>query len=259
MDSRTRGRNRTAAAPPHDALHAVEVMGLEGLVEVDPAGLPGDIAAPLVGVAHHRAAAELVEAGDAPMRSISNFAVLVLPSCFSASSWAGPCEVQPNRRSILRPPHGLVTRHHILGVPGQQISVVRRAIGERRSIAEHEVFLGIPRCHRLVEDAVTVPAIQNIEFDVRKVWSRGTLSDPAFGADAHGTGHRANAVGAHRRPLPSPDQPGEQRSRPTRLARTGRDLPVPGLLRNPPETDPDTPGRFPAIGRRNCPEWSWIR
>ena len=45
--------------------------------------------------------------------------------------------------------HGLETRHHVFGVTGKKVAVVRKAVGKRRAVVEHEFFgvtAGIDGC-----------------------------------------------------------------------------------------------------------------
>ena len=61
--------------------------------------------------------------------------------------------------------HGLVARDHVLGVAGQQVAVVRQAIGERRAIEEHEFVLAVVAgrvaFNGLLEGVVLVPVVKN--------------------------------------------------------------------------------------------------
>ena len=61
--------------------------------------------------------------------------------------------------------HGLVARDHVLGVAGQQVAVVRQAIGERRAIEEHEFVLAVVAgrvaFNGLLEGVVLVPVVEN--------------------------------------------------------------------------------------------------
>jgi hypothetical protein len=77
-------------------------VGIERLVvvvEVDPAGLAGDVRAPLVGVLEHRGAAGVVELPDAHLFDLGlvGDAELALDSSSAGSPWVS----QPNRRSTL--------------------------------------------------------------------------------------------------------------------------------------------------------------
>ena len=73
-----------------------------------------------------------------PMASI--WVLSVMPSCFMASSSAGrPWVSQPKRRSTLLAALGLVAAHEVLGVAGQEVAVVRQAVGEGRAVVEDEL------------------------------------------------------------------------------------------------------------------------
>ena len=87
---------------PHDALHVGQIERLVVVGEVDPAGLPGDVALPVLGVLQHRRPARLVELVHA--RDRGSPPLVDRPSCFSASTSAGrPWQSQPKRRSTRRP------------------------------------------------------------------------------------------------------------------------------------------------------------
>ena len=79
---------------PHDALHVGEVEGLVVVVEVDPAGLAGDVALPLVGVAQHAGAAGVVELVDAELgdRRMPGDAELLLGLDLGRQAVAVPAE-----------------------------------------------------------------------------------------------------------------------------------------------------------------------
>ena len=45
--------------------------------------------------------------------------------------------------------HGLETRHHVFGVTGKKVTIVRQAVGEGRAVVEHKFFgvtAGIDGC-----------------------------------------------------------------------------------------------------------------
>ena len=82
-----------------------------------------------------------------------------MPSSFSASISAGrPWQSQPKRRSTRLPAHGLVARHDVLHVAGEQVPVVRQPVRERRAVVEHELSARLPAVlDRGAEEAVLLP------------------------------------------------------------------------------------------------------
>ena len=119
---------------PHDAFHVVQVEGLVVVGEVDPAGLPGDVPLPVLGVAQHRGAAGLVELGHAEVEDLrlAGDAELLLGLHLGGQAVAVPAEAPLDPAAA----HGLVARHHVLDVAGEQVAVVRQAVGERRAVVE---------------------------------------------------------------------------------------------------------------------------
>src|SRR5215218_9128412 len=71
--------------------------------------------------------------------------------------------------------HRLVTRHDVLHIAGEQVTVVRQAVGERRSVIEHELIgalaAGWVSLDRGVERVVSFPIRQNLLFLPGKVWA----------------------------------------------------------------------------------------
>ena len=122
-------------------LHVVQVERLVVVVEVDPAGLPGDVVLPLVGVAQHRAAAGVVERGDAHRVDLG----LVLDAELLLGLDLGGQAVGVPAEPALDAPaaHGLVARDDVLDVAGQQVAVVRQAVGERRAVVEDELVAAV--------------------------------------------------------------------------------------------------------------------
>ena len=88
-----------------------------------------------------------------------------MPSSFSASTSAGrPWQSQPKRRSTTLAAHRLVAGHGVLDVAGQQVAVVRQAVGERRPVVEDElvgVAVRLALGDRLEERVVALPALED--------------------------------------------------------------------------------------------------
>jgi hypothetical protein len=155
---------------PHDAFHVVQVERLVVVLEVHPAGLPGDVGLPLVGVAQHRAAAGVVERGHAHLVDLG----LVLdPQLVLRLGLGGqPVGVPAEPALDVPPAHGLVARHHVLDVAGEQVPVVRQAVGERRAVVEDElvaaVLAGRALLDRGLEGAVGRPEVQHLALQRRE-------------------------------------------------------------------------------------------
>ena len=122
---------------PHDALHVVEVERLVVVLEVDPAGLAGDVALPLRGVAQHAGAAGVVEVGDAECGDlrVPGDAQLAFGLDLGRQTVTVPAEAAVDELAA----HRLVARHGVLDESGEQVAVVRQAVGERRTVVEHEL------------------------------------------------------------------------------------------------------------------------
>ncbi len=108
---------------PQDALHVGEVEGLVVVLEVNPAGLPGDVLLPLLGVAEHRVAARLVEGVDPHLEDVVLAGDAEQPLGFDLGRQAVAVPAEPAVNLAAR--HRLVTRHDVLDVAGQQVPVVR--------------------------------------------------------------------------------------------------------------------------------------
>ena len=123
-----------------------------------------------------------------------------MPSSFCASSSAGrPWVSQPNTRLTLMALHGLVTRDDVLRVAGQQVAVVRQAVGERRTVEEDEFVLAVVAGRAafdgLLEGVVLVPVVKH---GLLKLGEAGVRRD--IGALLAGSSLRIHMIGgfAHR-------------------------------------------------------------
>ncbi len=128
---------------PHDAFHVVQVERLVVVVEVHPAGLPGDVVAPLPRVAQHRDAAGVVERLDAHRLDLG----LVLdPELLLGLDLGRQAVAVPAEPALdVAAAHGLVPRHDVLDVAGEQVAVVRQAVGERWAVVEDELVRAVGR------------------------------------------------------------------------------------------------------------------
>ena len=156
---------------PQHRLHVGAVEGLVVVVEVDPARLPGDVGLPLVGVAQHRLPARVVELVDAELDDL----VLGLQAQLAHGLQLGGQPVAVPAETALDVPaaHGLVPRHDVLDVPGEQVPVVRQPVRERRPVVEDELVAavlpgGVAR-HRGLEGAVVLPERQHPLLQLREL------------------------------------------------------------------------------------------
>ena len=141
---------------PEHGLHVLDVECLVVVLEVHPARLTGDVALPLVGVLHHRGAAGVVELVDAHGLDLGlvRHAELLHGFQFGGQAVRVPAEAALDAAAAL----GLVAAHQVLGIAGQEVAVVRQAVGERRTVVEDElvaaILAGIPLVDARLEGAV---------------------------------------------------------------------------------------------------------
>ncbi len=165
---------------PHDRLHVVGVEGLVVVLEVHPARLAGDVLLPLLRVLQHGGAAGVVERRDAELVDLRlvGDAQLLLGLDLGGQAVGVPAEAALD----LVPAHGLVARHEVLDVTGQQVAVVRQAVGEGRAVVEDELPGRGARAglDAGAERVVGAPGLQDRALDVGKL---GALcASPAWGA-----------------------------------------------------------------------------
>ena len=115
-------------------------VGFERLVvvvEVDPAGLAGDVVAPLPRVLHDRLAALGVEGLDAELEDL----LLGLDAELAHRLELGGQPVGVPAEAALDPAaaHRLVAGDDVLDVAGEQVAVVRQPVGEGRAVVEDEL------------------------------------------------------------------------------------------------------------------------
>ena len=153
---------------PDDRLHVLDVERLVVVLEVHPACLAGDVVLPLAGVLHDRGAAGIVELVDAHLLDLDlvAHAQLLHGFQFSGQPVGVPAEAALNAVSAL----GLVAGHQVLHVTGEQVAVVRQAVGEGRAVVEDKlvgaIFAGGPGVDGGLEGAVLVPVLQDPFFDL---------------------------------------------------------------------------------------------
>ena len=155
---------------PDDRFHVLDVERLVIVFEVDPAGLAGDVVLPLTGVLHYGGTAGIVELVDAHLLDLDLVAHAQLLHGFQLGRQAVgvPAEAALHPAAAL----GLVAGHQVLDVAGQQVAVVRQAVGEGRTVVEDKfvvtVAAGGAGVNGGLERAVLVPVLQNAFFEFRK-------------------------------------------------------------------------------------------
>ena len=159
---------------PHDAFHVGQVQRLVVVGEIDPAGLPGDVALPVLGVAQHRVMAGLVELRHAEFQDLllGGQAELLLRLHLGGQAVAVPAEPPLHPA----PAHGLVARHDVLDVAGEQVAVVRQPVGERWPVVE-DVLVGPVRARVTGLDGrderlVVRPVVEHAALDLGQVRAR---------------------------------------------------------------------------------------
>ena len=197
---------------PDDGLHVADVERLVVVLEVHPARLAGDVLLPLAGVLQHRAAAGLVERRDAHLVDLR-----------LVGDPEDPLGLELGRQAVGVPPEPaldpaaalrLVAPDDVLGVAGQQVPVVRQAVGEGRAVVEDELVGPLLPGRSLVdgglEGAVRGPVGQDLALDRRQV---GRCGDGGV-RTVQGVGHEWSPSaprGAHGRRATrttDPDRPG---------------------------------------------------
>ena len=165
---------------PEYGLHVLDVEGLVVVLEVNPTGLAGDVGLPLVGVLHDGGTAgviELIDAHGFDLRLVRH-AQLLHGFELCRQSVRVPAEAALHSLAAL----GLVAAYQVLGVAGQQVAVVREAVGEGRAIVEDEFVASVRARIALVdaglEGAVFIPVFEDALFDFREL---------------HGSGHAVRA------------------------------------------------------------------
>ncbi len=175
---------------PDHALHVVRIECAVVVFKVNPARLPGDVLLPVGGVLQHRLAALLVEGADAQLEDF----VLGLDAQLAHRLELGRQAVRVPAESPFdaAPTHGLIARHHVLDVTGQQVPIVRESVREGRAVVEHELVGAVLTCVPLLdtggERVIAVPIGQHGFFDRREGRRRGHRG--GLGMGDLGIGHR---------------------------------------------------------------------
>ena len=165
-------------------LHVLRVQRLVVVVEVHPAGLAGHVVLPLGGVLHHGGAAGVVERVDA-----HGLDVLLVghPELLHGLQLRGqPVGVPAEAALHAAPLLGLVARHEVLDVAGEQVAVVRQAVGEGRAVVEDELVGAVRAAVALVdarlEGVVTLPVVEDALLDRGQTRGRGDALGVGVGA-----------------------------------------------------------------------------
>ena len=161
---------------PDGALHEGDVEGLVVIVKINPARLARDIFLPLVRVLENGLARHLVEGRDAHLFDLAlvGDAQLTLGFEFGGQAVCVPPESALNALAT----HGLVARKKVFGISRQQVTVVRQAVGKRRTVVEHPFFgplLG-PLCDRRTERIIGFPEGEHLLFNGGKGRRRHNLA-----------------------------------------------------------------------------------
>ena len=142
---------------PDGALHVGEVHGAVVVVEVDPARRAVDVVFPVAAELHDRRAAMLVEARQAVFEDVlpAVEVELLLRMQLRRQAVAIPAEAPLDHLAA----HGLVARHHVLHEAGDDMPVVRQAVGERRAVIEDEFWRALlaPPLDRPLEGLLGLP------------------------------------------------------------------------------------------------------
>ena len=167
------------------------------MLEIDPTGLTVDVRLPLVGVLEHGRAAGVVELVDAHLLDLIHRvdAQFLLRLEFGRQTVGVPAEHAVDLMAL----HGLVARDDVLGIAGQQVAVVRQAVGKRRAVEEHEFVLAVvagrTAVDGLLESVVLIPVV---EHGLLQLGEAGVRRD--VGALLAGSSLRIHMIGgfAHR-------------------------------------------------------------
>src|SRR5690606_1818665 len=121
---------------------------------------------PLVGVPEHRFARRLVERGDP-----HGFDLALLGDAELAHGleFRGKAVSVPAEAAVhLLAAHRLESREQVLGITGEQVPVVGKAVGERRTVVEDSLVASGTLIYGCPEGVVLLPERENACFDVRE-------------------------------------------------------------------------------------------
>ena len=149
---------------PDHRLHERDVEGLVVILEVDPARLAGNVFLPIVGVPQHGIASSFVEGRDT---HLLDFTLLRDAELAHRFEFCGQAVGIPTKSAVhLLAAHGLITGKQIFRIPGEQVAVMGKAIGERRAVVEDPLLAAFPLVDRSAEGVILLPERQDSSFDV---------------------------------------------------------------------------------------------
>ena len=142
---------------PQHGLHERDVEGLVVVLEVDPAGLAGDVVLPLLRVLQHRVARGVVEGLQAHLLDLGLLGHAELPHRLELG---GQAVGVPAEAAIdLVAAHRAETRDDVLDETGQQVAVVGQTVGEGRAVVEDELLGALALGDRGAEGVVGPPEL----------------------------------------------------------------------------------------------------
>ena len=152
---------------PPDGLHIVRVHGLVVVVEIDPAAHTGHGLAPFAGIAEHDLAAVLVELCDAVVLNLllSGDLQFLLHLVLYRKSVAVPSEAAVHQLSL----HGHIAWINIFDCTRNKVSEVRKSCGKRRTVVEYIFAASFPLLHRLLENIILFPELEDSFLHLRKI------------------------------------------------------------------------------------------
>src|SRR5699024_1070107 len=124
---------------PDDRLHVIRVHRLVAVFEIYPPCLTGDIFFPLIGVAQDGRSTVLIELLQAHVFDLAFIRNTQLLFRFQLRGQA--VAVPAENTGYVISGHGAVARNDIFNVTGQQVAVVRQAVGKRRAIIKDVLWL----------------------------------------------------------------------------------------------------------------------
>ena len=174
---------------PDHRLGVGHVERLVVVLEVHPAGLSGDVLFPFLRVAQDGGTAGSVERLDTDTTFTGDLGDVLDAELALGLELGGQAVRVPAETALDAVPlHGLVAAHHVLDVAGQEVTVVGQAVGERRTIVEHELvgamLAGVTHLNRLAEGVVAGPESQSALFHLREGRAGVHLVLPVAGVEA---------------------------------------------------------------------------
>ena len=159
---------------PDDGFHEGGVEGLVVVVEVDPPGLAGDVVPPFLGVGEDAGAGGVVEGLDADAAFAFDLGLVRHAEDAFGLQLGGQAVCVPAEAAFdASAPHRLVAADDVLDIAGQEVPVVRQAVGEGRAVVEDELVGALGPGGALVdgrlEGAVLLPEGEDSPLQFREV------------------------------------------------------------------------------------------